>query len=47
MALPMWFHVLDNLKCNEITDEQSLLGWTNKEQRQIMGFFYQHRGKRR
>jgi len=45
--LPMWFHPLNSLIYNEITINQQTMGWTKKEQRQIMGFFYQHRGKRK
>jgi hypothetical protein len=37
VALPMWFHRL-------VTDQQRSMGWDHKQQRQIMGYFYQHRG---
>lgn len=43
-AYPMWFHPLDALECNGITENQKSLGWTRKEQRRIMGYYYQHRG---
>jgi len=45
-VFPMWFHPLDAMKHNVITDNQQTLGWNKKTQREIMGFFYQHRGKR-
>lgn len=46
-AYPMWFHPLDTLQFNGITSQQSKLGWTNRERKHIMGYFYQHRlGKR-
>lgn len=45
-AYPMWFHPLDALKWNSITKRQRELGWDKKEQRRIMGYYYQHRGTR-
>lgn len=44
LALPMWFHQLDALKYNAVTAKQKELGWNKKEQRRIMGYYYQHRG---
>ncbi|MDX9893881.1 MAG: hypothetical protein RBS34_00445 [Desulfofustis sp.] len=43
-AYPMWFHALDQLKKNVVTDEQARLGWTDEDRRHIMGFYYKHRG---
>jgi hypothetical protein len=42
-ASPLWFHRLDALKHNEITDRQRELGWTDYERRRIMQWFYQHK----
>jgi hypothetical protein len=42
-ALPMWFHELDALKANTVTDKQKALGWTDYERRRIMQWFYQHK----
>ena len=42
-ALPMWFHELNQLARNIVTDEQRALGWTDYERRRIMQWFYQHR----
>lgn len=42
-ALPMWYHPLNSLKHNAITDEQALLGWNDYERRRIMQYYYQHK----
>jgi len=42
-ALPMWYHPLNALKHNVVTDEQKALGWNDYERRRIMQFFYQHK----
>ncbi|NLF29474.1 MAG: hypothetical protein GX591_01150 [Planctomycetes bacterium] len=42
--LPMWFHRLDQLEHNVILPEQEALGWHHTQRRQIMGWFYKHRG---
>lgn len=44
--LPMWFHPLDALKQNIVTEDQAKLGWTEFERKLIMQYYYQ-RGKRR
>lgn len=44
-SYPMWFHPLDALRENQVTDEQAKLGWTERERLRIMGYFYKHRGK--
>ena len=41
-----WFHELDALEYNAVTDKQRELGWNEAEQRNIMGWYYQHRGKK-
>jgi len=43
LALPMWFHGLNELKENIVTDNQVALGWTDYERRRIMQWFYQHK----
>lgn len=42
-ALPMWYHELDAMEANIITDRQRELGWTDYERRKIMQWFYQHK----
>jgi hypothetical protein len=42
-ALPMWFHALDTLNKNAVTQKQAGLGWNDKERTEIMGYFYKHR----
>ena len=42
-ALPMWFHELDAMSPNIVTDKQKALGWNDYERRKIMQWFYQHR----
>ncbi len=44
-AYPMWFHPLDALEYNAVTDEQQALGWSKEAQAHIMGYYYQHRGQ--
>lgn len=43
IALPMWFHELDALEANIVTDRQRELGWTDYDRRRIMQWFYQHK----
>lgn len=45
-ALPMWFHPLNALKWNAVTEEQKALGWTDELRRQIMRWYYQHTGSK-
>ncbi len=45
-ALPMWFHPLNALAYNQITDGQRQRGWDRAGQRQLMQWYYQHRGKK-
>jgi hypothetical protein len=42
-ALPMWFHELDAMKANVVTEKQAALGWSDYERRRIMQWFYQHK----
>ncbi len=43
-ALPMWFHRLNCLEYGEVTAEQAERGWTKQGQRQLMQWYYKHRG---
>lgn len=43
MVLPMWFHRLDQLEKNIVTDDQAELGWNDYERRKIMQWFYKHK----
>ena len=43
-TLPMWYHPLDALEYNAVTDDQRKLGWTEDERDRIMGYFWKHRG---
>jgi hypothetical protein len=41
--LPMWFHGLNAMERNVVTEEQRDGGWTDYERRKIMQWFYQHK----
>lgn len=41
---PMWYHRLDALEWNGVTDEQQALGWTDAERVRIMRYFYKRCG---
>jgi hypothetical protein len=41
--LPMWFHELNALERNIVTERQSALGWNDYERRRLMQWFYQHK----
>jgi hypothetical protein len=41
--LPMWFHELDALQRNVVTEKQQALGWNDYERRRLMQWFYQHK----
>ena len=41
--LPMWFHELNALERNTVTDRQRALGWNEYERRRLMQWFYQHK----
>ena len=42
-AMPQWFHALDQLEHNVVTERQAAIGWNNYERRKIMQWFYQHK----
>jgi hypothetical protein len=42
---PMWFHPLMALERNIVTPEQVLLGWTDNERKELMGWYYRRRGR--
>jgi hypothetical protein len=44
LCCPMWFHKLDAMEWNIVTEEQEALGWTNQKRLDIMGWFWQRRG---
>ena len=41
--LPMWFHALDTMQHNVVTEPQIALGWTDFERRKIMQWSYHHK----
>lgn len=41
---PMWYHPLDAMQRDPLSDEQRARGWSDAKRREIMGFYYQHRG---
>jgi len=43
-AMPQWYHALDQLEHNVVTEAQEALGWNKFERTNIMGWFYKHRG---
>lgn len=43
-ALPMWYHALDATQVNVVTDKQASRGWSDRERKRIMGWYYKHRG---
>jgi hypothetical protein len=43
-AYPMWYHSLDQLEKNIVTEGQEKLGWTDESRKEIMGYYYKHRG---
>jgi len=42
-AFPSWFHRLDSMDKNIVTERQAKLGWNDYERRKIMQWFYQHK----
>jgi len=42
---PMWFHELDAMYWNKVTEKQKALGWDHEKRKHIMGYFWQHRGQ--
>lgn len=45
VASPMWFHPLDALRKNVISPAQAAIGWSEKERKNIMQWFYQHNSR--
>lgn len=43
LALPQWFHRLDAMEKNIVTDDQKNIGWNDYERRRIMQWFYKHK----
>lgn len=41
--LPMWFHRLDAMRQNELTDAQIAMGWSDRKRRELMCWYYWHR----
>ncbi len=41
--LPMWFHRLDSMRFNEVTDAQRASGWTERNRRSLFCWYYWHR----
>lgn len=41
--LPMWFHRLDAMAENVVTEQQEKMGWSDYERRRLMQWFYQHK----
>jgi len=41
-ALPMWYHALDALEYNSVTEDQQKLGWDDEKRKDIMMYYYQH-----
>ena len=42
-VMPQWFHELDALEKNTVTEKQVALGWNDYERRKIMQWFYWHK----
>src|SRR3990170_3113960 len=42
-VLPMWYHRLDAMMPNIVTEKQKALGWNDFERRNIMQWYYQHK----
>lgn len=42
-ALPQWFHALDQLEKNIVTETQAKMGWSDYERRRLMQWYYQHK----
>ena len=45
-VLPMWFHPLDAMDHNRVTEDQEVLGWTDLERKRIMQWYFQHNEKK-
>lgn len=42
-ALPMWYHRLDALTRNAVTEDQRAMGWSPRKRREVMCWYYYHR----
>lgn len=42
-ALPMWYHRLDCMRANEVTENQRAMGWNHQKRRELMCWYYWHR----
>jgi hypothetical protein len=42
-AIPQWYHPLNALEKNAVTEEQRRLGWDDLERRRIMQWYYKHK----
>jgi hypothetical protein len=40
MPCPQWYHELDAMEWNAVTEKQAALGWTDKERTRLMRHFY-------
>lgn len=43
VVLPMWYHRLDAMEHNIVTEGQKALGWNDFERRKIMQWYYHHK----
>lgn len=41
-VLPMWYHPLDALEYNAVTEDQRRLGWDDEKRKDLMMYYYQH-----
>lgn len=41
-VLPMWYHRLDALEYNQVTEDQRRLGWDDEQRKDLMMYYYQH-----
>lgn len=39
---PMWYHRLDALEYNAVTEDQQKLGWSDEQRKDMMMYYYQH-----
>ncbi len=44
-VLPAWFHKLNTLNYNQVTEDQKELEWNDLERKRIMQWYYQHNEK--
>jgi len=46
LASPLWYHPLDAMRRDPISEGQRLAGWDTSQRKGIMQWYYKHRGKR-